>query len=230
MAHTHPVVRFVRTWSWLALVVGAGALSPALLACNSASIAVREGVFGQAKREQLVDRVKDARDAQGEAKEQFASALDEFLALTGQSGGELEAKYRTLQKELDRSKDRAADVRGRIDKVESVGGSLFREWARENAEYKSEDLRRRSEQMLRDTQRQYDQLVIAMRQAEGKMQPVLDALGDQVRFLKHNLNARAVAGLQGEASRIEGDVSRLIADMQRSIDEANEFINQMSQK
>ena len=47
--------------------------------CSSATIAVKEKL-GIPKREQLVARVKDARDGQQEAKQQFASALDEFLA------------------------------------------------------------------------------------------------------------------------------------------------------
>jgi hypothetical protein len=67
-----------------------------------------------------------------------------------------------------------------------------------------------------------------MREAEGKMAPVLTAFQDQVLFLKSNLNAAAISGLQGEASRIQGDVQRLVADMQASIDEANRFIEQMN--
>ena len=47
---------------------------------------------------------------------------------------------------------------------------------------------------------------------------------DQVLFLKHNLNARAISSLDRERVRIEGDVNILIAEMQAAIDEANSFI------
>ena len=47
--------------------------------CQRAYMATAER-FGYAKREMLVDRVKAARDEQEEAREQFASALDEFMA------------------------------------------------------------------------------------------------------------------------------------------------------
>ena len=48
---------------------------------------------------------------------------------------------------------------------------------------------------------------------------------DQVLFLKHNLNAQAIASLKNELSSIETDVGALINDMQKSINEANTFIN-----
>ena len=54
--------------------------------------------------------------------------------------------------------------------------------------------------------------------------PVLALFHDQVLFLKHNLNARAISSLDRERVRIEGDVNRLIAEMQAAIDEAEAFI------
>lgn len=196
--------------------------------CSSTGIAVREKVFGIPKREQLVDRVEEARDSQEAAKKQFATALDEFLAITNQSGGDLEAKYKKLQKEFDRSKDKAEDVRGRISKVEAVGNSMFREWAADNEKYSSENLKREAVRLMNDSRVKFDGMVDAMHAAERKMDPVLVAFQDQVLFLKANLNASAVAGLQGEVARIQGDVARLVQEMQASIDEANQFISQMN--
>src|SRR5262245_59802826 len=110
------------------IVVGAWIVLGALaLGCSSTAIAIKEK-FGYAKREQLVDRVKDARDEQVGAKKQFSSALAEFMAVTGASGGDLEAKYEKLKKEYDRSESRADAVRGRIDDVKRVGDALFKEW------------------------------------------------------------------------------------------------------
>ena len=49
-------------------------------------------------------------------------------------------------------------------------------------------------------------------------------------FLKHNLNARAIASLKSELGSIESDVSALIASMEESINEANTFIHTMESK
>ena len=58
-----------------------------------------------------------------------------------------------------------------------------------------------------------------MRTVEQRTEPVLSLLRDQVLYLKHNLNARAISSLERERVRIEGDVNRLIAEMQAAIDE-----------
>ena len=92
----------------------------ALLAgCSSAYYKTMEG-FGIEKRDILVDRVEDARDAQGDASEQFASALDQFRATVAFDGGDLEKLYDKLAGELEDSEDRAEEVRKRIDAVEDV--------------------------------------------------------------------------------------------------------------
>lgn len=212
------------------LALPAGALV-ATTGCASTGITMREKVLGQAKRDQLVNRVEEARDEQEQAKQQFRSALDEFLAVTNAGSDpsvkELETRYRSLEREYERSKDAADDVRGRIRAVENVAGALFSEWSKELALYNDAQMRSQAERQLRDTRRQYDDLLQAMKDAEARMDPVLRAFQDQVLFLKHNLNARAIASLGGTARQIQSDVQRLIREMEASINQANEFINQM---
>ena len=197
-----------------------------LAGCSSTGIALREQM-GYAKREQLVDRVQDARDEQEEAKEQFASTLEEFKSLTGFDGGDLEKTYSRLKRESDRSEDAADDVRGRIKGIERVADAMFSEWERELDEYQTESLRSASEAQLRDTRTRYGQLIRAMKDAESRMDPVLAAFNDQVLFLKHNLNARAIASLDDTVLELEGEVDRLIEEMNASIGEANAFIESM---
>ena len=199
-----------------------------LTGCSSTAIALKEQ-FGYAKREQLVDNVQKARDAQEQAKEQFASALEEFIAVTEVDAGELEATYERLKDEFDTSEARADRVRDRIKSVERVADALFKEWEGELAEYSSETLRESSRQQLEATRAQYTDLLAAMKKAESKMQPVLAAFSDQVLFLKHNLNARAIASLEGTVGQLEEEIADLIRDMEASIAEANAFIDSMGQ-
>lgn len=201
----------------------------ALVGCASQRIALSEAL-GTPKREQLVSHVTKARNAQEDAKEQFADALEEFKALTGISGGDLESVYNKLKKQYERSQDRAQAVTDRISMVELVSSKLFKEWETELSQYSNADLRRSSEQQLSDTKARYAQMVSKMKQAESKMEPVLTTLGDQVLFLKHNLNARSIASLQTTVISLESEVETLIRDMEASIAEANEFISDMSEE
>lgn len=207
-----------------------GALGLALVAlcgCGGVYYNTMEKL-GYPKREMLVDRVQKARDAQEDAKQQFQSALEEFTAVTGYQGGDLEKMYNRLRDQLQRSESKAQAVGKRIDDVESVGEALFKEWQSELDQYSSPDLRQASENKLGQTRLRYARLVAAMRSAEMKIEPVLTAFRDQVLFLKHNLNAQALAALQNELTTIQTDVASLIREMEASIAEANAFIDAMN--
>ncbi len=180
--------------------------------------------FGVHKRDILVDRVEDARDAQEDAKEQFEDALTQFRALVKVDGGELEATYDRLNREYQNSVKRADEVHERIDAVENVAEALFREWEAELREYESDRLRAQSERQLDATRQRYQELIARMRQAEQRIDPVLQSFQDQVLVLKHNLNARAIAALQDEVGTVETDIRELIEEMEASIAEANRFL------
>lgn len=194
--------------------------------CSSAYYKTMES-FGVEKRDILVDRVEEARDAQDSASEQFASALEQFRATVNFDGGDLEEIYDRLNSEYERSESEAGDVSSRIDAVEDVAEDLFREWEQELDQYSRDDMRRTSAKLLKDTRSRYGKLMKSMRKAESSMAPVLEAFHDQVLFLKHNLNARAIGALRNELDSIERDTARLIEQMQKAIAEANAFIDSM---
>lgn len=197
--------------------------------CQSAYYSALEQV-GIHKRDILVDRVEDARDAQDEAQQQFRDALAQYRAVVQFEGGQLEQLYDRLQAEYDDSAAAAEQVSARIEKVESVANALFAEWQEELGQYQSNSLRTQSERQLNATKRRYGQLLHVMRRAEKRMQPVLRSLHDNVLYLKHNLNARAIGALKGEFAGIRQNVDRLVRDMQRSIDESDAFIQEMQNR
>lgn len=197
-----------------------------LAGCQKTYYSAMEQV-GYHKREILVDRVGEAREANTEAKEQFASALDRFKSVVAVDGGELEQKYEVLNAEYEASEDAAEEVRDRIESVENVAEALFEEWRVELKQYTSAKLRSQSRRQYDATQSRYRELLAAMKRASSRMDPVLAAFKDQVLYLKHNLNAKAIASLEGELASIRADVDRLITDMEKSIAEADAFIASM---
>jgi len=182
---------------------------------------------GVPKRRILVDRVVAARGAQQEAKEQFASALQQFLAVTKVPATELQATYERLDSEFKRSEARAQEVRSRIAAIDDVAQALFGEWHKELGQYTNASLRAQSERQLNATKSRYASLMQVMAQAAARMDPVLNAFRDQVLFLKHNLNAQAISALSSTTQDLQQDISRLIADMEKSIKEADTFVSSM---
>ncbi len=195
----------------------------ALPGCSSMYYGTMESL-GVPKRQILSDRVGKARAEQEDAKETFEDALEQFRSVVSSEPGELENKYRQLKTQLERCEAQADDVADRIKAIEKVARALFEEWESEMDGYQSDSMRRTAEKQMRDTRERYDQLMAAMNRAEDKMQPVLGAFREQVLFMKHNLNAAAIASLQGEVVAIERNVAELIAEMEQAIAEADKFI------
>ena len=212
--------------SRLVLPVAAILAGALLVGCSKAYYSTMEA-FGVEKREILVDRVDDARESQEEAKEQFSSALEQYRSVIAVNGGELEEVYDDLNAAFERSQERAAAVSERIEKVEQVAEDLFDEWEEEIEVYSDAGLRRESQRLLAETRTEYRDLIRAMHRAEQSMEPVLTLFQDQVLFLRHNLNARAIGALKNELNTIEQATEKLIAEMEQSIDRAGRFIESM---
>ncbi|AKS41317.1 DUF2959 family protein [Wenzhouxiangella marina] len=206
--------------SLLLLVLAALSLS----ACQSVKYRALESI-GIEKRDVLSDRVEEAAEAQDEASEQFASALEQFRATVAVDGGDLEDTYDRLDREFQRSEARAEEVAERIEQIERVADDLFEEWEEELTLYTDPDLRRRSEDILSQTRQRYARMMRAMNRAEASMDPVLDVFRDQVLFLKHNLNSMAIAAIREELGEIEQATDELIEAMNESIAEAREFLD-----
>ena len=205
------------------------ALALTLASCQSAYYGAAEQ-FGIYKRDILVDRVEESRDAQADAEEQFQSALEQLSELTNFDGGDLEDVYDDMNDEYEASVAAAEDVSERIDAVDDVAQSLFREWEAEIEEYSNARFKADSQAKLRDTRTRYDGMLTVLRGSEAKMEPVLSALKDNVMYLKHNLNARAIASLKVEFGEIEDDIEALIAEMRKAIASSDAFIASMQEE
>ena len=210
-------------------------LLPALLAvvfifntsgCSSIYYAAYEKI-GVYKRDLLKKRVIEARDDQKAAQQQFKDALTRLKEITKFDGGEAERAYRDLKSEYDGCVTQADTVRKRIREVEAVSSDLFAEWEKEIGEISTPSLQSASRQQLTTTKQRYNDLHTALVSAEQTMSPVLRQFNDYVLYLKHNLNAQAIASLKGEAASITTEINRLIEQMNKSITRADECVKNM---
>lgn len=135
--------------------------------------------------------------------------------------------YGSLKSEYDDCVSSAETVRERIRDVETVATDLFAEWDKEIGEISTPALRDSSRQQLAATKERYNELHTALVNAEQSMTPVLTRFKDYVLYLKHNLNAQAIASLQGETTGIQLEINRLIDQMNHAIERADAFVQTM---
>jgi hypothetical protein len=195
--------------------------------CTSAYYKTMEK-FGKEKRDILVQRVKDSKRDQEQTKEQLKTTMETFQELTGFKGGDLEKSYKKLNSEYERAEGQANKLRDRIKSIDQVSNDLFAEWQKEIDEMGNANLKSRSAGMLRDAKERQAIYMKAMHKTENQMTPVLTAFHDQVLFLKHNLNARAIGSLKGTAANINTNVSAVMKSIDISMLEADKLIASLS--
>lgn len=180
--------------------------------------------LGKEKRDIVVSRVKDAKKDQQATKEQLQTTMESFQQLTGFKGGSLEKSYKRLNSEYEKAEDQAKKLHDRVESIDKVSQDLFKEWQGEINEMDNAKLKTQSSAMLRDARIRQASYLRAMRKTEDQMTPVLHAFRDQVLFLKHNLNARAIGSLKNTSASIQNDVTVLLASIDGSMKEADSLI------
>jgi Protein of unknown function (DUF2959) len=187
----------------------------------------RESI-GEHKRDIVVYQVEQACGSLQETRKEFEDALGKFRSLVNVNESTLDHKYNLLNRQYQFCRSKSDAVSDRIRAIEEVSHALFAEWESELNEYSDRNLRNNSKQQLKAAKQNYARLIKTMRLAEARIQPVLSAFKDQVLYLKHNLNARAISALQHEFIEIGIDISQLIHAMELTILEASQFVSLLS--
>ncbi|MDX1656857.1 MAG: DUF2959 family protein [Candidatus Competibacteraceae bacterium] len=214
---------FPSLW-WLSILLSILLL---LGGCQRAYLGTMEWL-GYPKREVLVERIEAARNAQRKARDEFYGVLVRYrdVVRPGDGAQGLRARYRLLDDQYQLSQASAGAVHRRINAVEAVARSLFRDWESQLAETADQQLQEDGRRQLQATRRRYQRLIYTMHRAESRLDPVLRSFNDQILFIKHNLNGQAVAALEDELIVIEGQVRGLTEEMERSIAAAEAFIQE----
>jgi len=184
--------------------------------------------LGKEKRDILVQRIKDAKKDQDQTKQQLQTTMESFQALTGFKGGSLEKSYKRLNSDYESAASQAGKLHDKIQSIDQVSNDLFKEWqgeinAMDNGKLKSQDT-----VMLRNAKTRQTTYMRAMRRTEDQIEPVLKAFHDQVLFLKHNLNARAIGSLKNTSAGLQSDVAGLVQSIDASSQEADKLISSLA--
>jgi hypothetical protein len=184
--------------------------------------------LGKEKRDILVSRIKDAKKDQDQTKQKLQTTLESFQALTGFKGGTLEKSYKRLNSDYESAASQADKLHDKIQSIDQVSNDLFKEWqgeinAMDNGKLKSQD-----SVMLRNAKVRQATYMRAMHQTEDQIAPVLKVFHDQVLFLKHNLNARAIGSLKNTSAGLKSDVAGLVQSIDASSQEADKLISSLA--
>ncbi len=191
---------------------------------RSVYYSARESI-GEHKRDIVVSQVEHACMGLQETRDEFEDALERFKNLVCVNETSLDHRYNLLNRQYQFCCSKSDTVSARIRAIEEVSEALFLEWEQELDEYTNRTFRAHSKQQLKIARQNYSRLIRSMKRAEAKIHPVLAAFKDQVLYLKHNLNAQAIAALRHEFIELGIDISQLIQAMEQTIAEASQFVS-----
>jgi hypothetical protein len=184
--------------------------------------------LGKEKRDILVQRIKEAKKDQDQTKQQLQTTMESFQALTGFQGGSLERNYKRLNSDYENAASQAGKLHDKVQSINQVSNDLFREWQGEISAMGNGKLKSQDTVMLRDAKARQATYLRAMRKTEDQINPVLKAFRDQVLFLKHNLNSRAIGSLKSTSANLQSDVAELIQSIDASSQEADKLITSLA--
>jgi outer membrane murein-binding lipoprotein Lpp len=183
--------------------------------------------LGKEKRDILVARVRDAKKDQDQTKEKLKTTMESFQAVTGFNGGSLEKSYNRLNSDYESANSQANKLHNKVESIDQVSNDLFKEWQGEINQMGNAKLKAQSTTLLRNAKTRQAAYMSAMHKTEDQITPVLAAFHDQVLFLKHNLNAKAIGSLKGTSASLQSDVENLIQSIDASSKEADKLISSL---
>lgn len=209
MRHPSPSVR-------LALAAGSLALGAAALA-----IAQDEGVK---QVEQLIKKANATVSAIGEAKLQLSKTMEVYNSLLSETATDRKDLYKKLQKEMENTDKRRAEIATRKGEMDTEAQTLFKSWADSASAIGDPALRKRTDERLAQTKASYAEIAAAGTRAAEIYAPVMKSLSDQVTYLGHDLNASAVASLKPTAAKLNTEASELTRRVDETMATASKTI------
>src|SRR5262245_18769727 len=183
-----------------------------VLAIATALVASRAGAQqdqGVKQVEALVKASGSTVQAISQTKLQLMKTMDVYNALLADDVKDVKKLYRDLQKEMDSTEKRRAEITTRAALMSSEADALFKSWEASTAAIESESLRKRSQERLQQTKATYAEIGVVGRRAADLYAPVMKTLGDNVKYLGHDLNASALASLKPDAKKLNQEVETL---------------------
>jgi hypothetical protein len=206
-----------------------GCVRIVVVAAAGAALApwVRAQDEGVKQVESLVKASGSTVQAIAETKIQLMKTMDVYNALMAEDAKDRKKLYKDLQKEMDTTEKRRAEIARRSTAMSTEAQTLFKSWETSAAAIESENLRKRSEERLAKTKASYQEVAKVGDKATQIYEPVMKTLNDQVKYLGHDLNPSAVKSLKPDADKLNARVQDLTKAIDDTITAANGRIGAM---
>jgi hypothetical protein len=174
--------------------------------------------------EQLTKKAGATVEAIANTKVQLMKTMDVYNGLMADDAADRKDAYKKLQKEMESTEKRRAEIALKADEMKVEADTLFKSWADSATAISDPDLRKRSDERLARTKAKFAEVGTVSQKAAELYGPVMKALQDQVTYLGHDLNPSAVASLKPNAAKLNDQTKDLVKRIDDTIMTANTAI------
>jgi ABC-type transporter Mla subunit MlaD len=188
-----------------------------------ALVAVGSAQEGFKQTDKLVKRAEAVSKSIVEARGELEKALAQYNAIIDGTAKDPRKAHKETVKQLEKTDKKGAEVRKNVDEMDADANVYFSGWSDSLSTISNADLRKRSEERLTATKADYDGIKAAAHKAGASYQKFVPYFRDQLTFLGHDLNPSAVAGLKGDAAKLNAEARTVFADIDSSVKTISEL-------
>lgn len=168
-------------------------------------------------------RIDEATETHLDFHDQIATASEVFIQMQSPSEETLRRRYQNLSREYLDAEQRLKEMAAATGRMEEAAQSFFLDWERRLYEYANPEIRGASREQMDSSREKYEEMLVEVREMQNYSKRVLGAFGDQVRFLRHNLNEEAVEALRNPAVEVKLELRDLMEQLEAMVERLDEI-------
>jgi ElaB/YqjD/DUF883 family membrane-anchored ribosome-binding protein len=188
------------------------------------------GTAGIKGGERFASTGEDTAKALTEVQTTLQSTLDAYNTLVGNASKDPKGDYKKLLKKLDATKKKIAVVKPKLDVMNGESETYFKLWESQVGTINDADLKARGQERIGSTRKEYEGILVSLRDAAQTLDPFLKDLTDQINFLGSDLRPEALESLKPNAEKLNERGKTLLDQTNTTVTKSNAFFAPLKQK
>lgn len=139
--------------------------------------------------------------------------------------GDAVLAHAELMRAVDLAEKQAKDLKASVKMMKESAAPVFTRWTRDIETISSADLKKRSQDRMKETRSRYDAIVKVADPTLLAFDGFNRTLRDHALFLGHDFNPSAVAALSGDVQKLAGSKAELAQGFAQCMDTTRDYVD-----
>jgi hypothetical protein len=154
------------------------------------------------------------------ARHEAKHTLDMYNKLVTQPSKNMKGDYKKLMKSMDSMNKKVTEATAKIGAMQAAGDVYFQGRGTSIQGIQDKDLQSHAQQRMEQSQKDFGDVLTALRESGDALEPVRKQLADQITFLGSDLNPSATASLKPQAEKLNASGAAVFSKADQAITRA----------